>query len=152
MKVLAFDLGTKCGWAAGPTESGTFDFKRKRFEGGGMIFVRFRAAVRELLDTVKPGTVYYEEVRRHLGTDAAHLYGGFQAILTEECEARSIPYAGVPVQTIKKHATGKGNADKAAMLAAAKARGWAVEDDNHADALWLLDYVNSTIALADSGA
>ena len=40
--------------------------------------------------------------------------------------------------TIKKHATGKGNAGKAAMIAAARARGFAPQDDNEADALALL--------------
>ena len=36
--------------------------------------------------------VYFEEVRRHIGTDAAHVFGGFLATLTAWCEAHSIPY------------------------------------------------------------
>ena len=44
----------------------------------------------------------------------------------------------MPVGTIKKHATGKGNADKAAMVAAMHALGHAPADDNEADALALL--------------
>jgi Holliday junction resolvasome RuvABC endonuclease subunit len=47
-------------------------------------------------------------------------------------------YQGVPVGTIKRYATGKGNADKAAMVAAMRARGFAPVDDNEADALALL--------------
>jgi Holliday junction resolvasome RuvABC endonuclease subunit len=84
--------------------------------------------------------VYFEEVRRHLGVDAAHAYGGFMAHLTAWCEHHQIPYQGVPVGTIKKHATGKGNAGKDEMIAAAKARGNAPVDDNEADALALLHY------------
>ena len=87
-----------------------------------------------------PSAVYFEEVRRHAGTDAAHVYGGLLGTLTAWCERRSIPYAGIPVGTIKRHATGKGNASKEAMIAAAKARGFSPADDNEADALAILDY------------
>jgi Holliday junction resolvasome RuvABC endonuclease subunit len=76
-----------------------------------------------------------------VGTDAAHVYGGLLAHLTAWCEAQVIPYQGVPVGTIKKHATGKGNADKAAMMAAMHTRGHSPSDDNEADALSLLHYV-----------
>ena len=79
-------------------------------------------------------------MRKHAGVDAAHAYGGFMAHLTAWCEHHQIPYQGVPVGTIKKHATGKGNASKAEMIAAAKARGHDPVDDNHADALALLDW------------
>jgi hypothetical protein len=47
-------------------------------------------------------------------------------------------YQGVPVGTIKRHVTGRGNADKAAMIAAVRARGFKPADDNEADALALL--------------
>jgi hypothetical protein len=82
--------------------------------------------------------IVYEQVRRHAGTDASHAYGGWLAILSAWCEQKSIAYEGVPVGTIKRYATGKGNADKAAMIAAMRARGFAPTDDNEADALALL--------------
>lgn len=85
--------------------------------------------------------VYFEEVRSHKGTDAAHKYGGFVAILEEFCEHHQIPYLGVPVGTIKKHITGKGNATKYAVIDAIKAKGFTPVDDNEADSLALLDYV-----------
>jgi Holliday junction resolvasome RuvABC endonuclease subunit len=88
--------------------------------------------------------VYFEEVRRHVGVDAAHAYGGFLAHLTAWCEHHQIPYQGVPVGTIKKHATGKGNADKAAMMAAVRAKGFLPADDNEADALALLLWAMAT--------
>ena len=71
-------------------------------------------------------------------SDAAHLYGGFLAHLSAWCEEHAIAYQGVPVGTIKRYATGKGNADKAAMVSAMRARGFAPADDNEADALALL--------------
>ena len=47
---------------------------------------------------------------------------------------------GVPVGTIKKHATGKGNAGKEAMIEAMQLLGHPVTDDNEADALALLHW------------
>ena len=82
--------------------------------------------------------VYFEEVRRHLGTDASHIYGGFLAGLTAWCEQQGIAYQGVPVGTIKRFATGRGNADKQAMIAAIRERGFEPADDNEADAIAIL--------------
>ena len=76
--------------------------------------------------------------RRPAGTDAAHIYGGFLAHLTAWCEERELPYEGVPVATIKRFATGKGNASKEAVIDAIKARGFQPADDNEADALAIL--------------
>ena len=104
-----------------------------------MRFLRFTRWLDELQSLTGPfALINFEEVRRHVGTDAAHVYGGLMATLTAWCELRGIPYRGVPVGTIKKHATGKGNAGKPEMIAAAKARGLSPADDNEADALALL--------------
>lgn len=46
----------------------------------------------------------------------------------------------VGVGTIKKHWTGRGNADKGAMQAEARRRGYRPESDNDADALAILDW------------
>lgn len=144
--IIALDLGTKCGWAirqGGVTTSGSQPFTPQRFEGGGMRFLRFKRWLQEIAGTGTVSAIYFEEVRRHMGVDAAHCYGGFMAHLTAWCEAQDpkIPYQGIPVGTIKKHYTGKGNADKPTMIAQARRRGHAPADDNEADALALLDYV-----------
>lgn len=147
MRILAIDPGTACGWAvrhsAQTVDSGVWDLTAKRHEGGGMRFLRCRHAFREALLAFRPDVVAYEEVRRHMGVDAAHVYGGIIAIIASECEAQSppIPYRGVPVGTVKKHATGKGNADKDAMIAAARKRwvGFNPKDDNEADARWIAE-------------
>jgi Holliday junction resolvasome RuvABC endonuclease subunit len=140
---LALDLGTTTGWAMqladGAIVSGTVSFRPGRYEGGGMRFLRFRSWLEEMLRSA-PGlaTVHFEEVRRHVGTDAAHIYGGFLAHLTAWCEMKLIPYQGVSVGAIKRHATGKGNADKQAVIAAIKSRGFTPADDNEADAIAIL--------------
>lgn len=147
--ILSLDLGTTTGWAMrtadGNTVSGTHSFEPGRFEGGGMRYMRFRGWLTEVQATADSiSAVYFEEVRRHAGVDAAHAYGGFLATLTAWCEHHQIPYSGVPVATIKKHATGKGNADKPAMVAAIRAFGFHPADDNEADALVLLSWALAT--------
>jgi hypothetical protein len=141
--ILALDLGSTTGWAMrladGAVVSGTMEFRSGRYEGGGMRFLRFRT----WLDHLEVGAkaidlIHFEEVRRHAGTDAAHIYGGFLAHLAAWCELKHIPYQGVPVGTIKRHATGKGNAGKDAVIAAMRVRGFNPEDDNEADALAIL--------------
>ena len=144
--ILCLDLGSKTGWAMkqsdGQITSGTIEFKPGRFEGGGMPFLRFKSWLDEVQQFSGPiQRIHFEEVRRHLGTTAAHAYGGFLACLTSWCEKREIPYQGIPVGTIKKHATGKGNAGKEAVIQAMKALGHDPADDNEADALAILHLV-----------
>lgn len=147
--ILALDLGTHTGWALqhpdGAITSGTEQFRPQRFEGGGMRFLRFKRWLNELLTaTDHINAVFFEEVRRHAGVDAAHAYGGFMGLLTAWCEHHNIPYQGVPVGTIKKHATGKGNAGKDEMVSSVRRRGHDPVDDNEADALALLHWAVET--------
>ncbi len=141
--ILALDLGTTTGWAlrdhTGHITSGAVCFRPQRFEGGGMRFLRFKRWLTEIKQSCGGiDCLHFEEVRRHVSTDAAHAYGGFLATLTAWCEHHGIPYQGVPVGTIKKHTTGKGNASKDEMVASVRARGHQPGDDNEADALALL--------------
>jgi Holliday junction resolvasome RuvABC endonuclease subunit len=146
---LAIDLGTTTGWALRPRDGqiahGFVSFRPQRFEGGGMRYLRFKRWLTELKAmTADIDAVYFEEVRRHAGVDAAHVYGGLMATLTTWCEHHEIPYQGVPVGTIKKHATGRGNASKDEMISAMRSRGHPVSDDNEADALALLHWAIET--------
>jgi len=140
--ILALDLGTITGWAMlsdGAITSGTASFRPSRYDGGGMRYLRFRGWLEDIrLCAGGIEAVHFEEVRRHAGVDAVHIYGGFLATLTGWCEHRVIPYQGVPVGTIKKFISGKGNADKDAVIAAVRARGFNPADDNEADAIAIL--------------
>jgi hypothetical protein len=141
--ILALDLGTTTGWALrsqdGLITSGTVSLRPGRFDGGGMRYLRFANWLAELERLSGPiSAIWFEEVRRHAGTDAAHVYGGLMATLTAWGEMRCVPYQGVAVGTIKRHATGKGNASKQDMVAAARARGFSPADDNEADAIAIL--------------
>ncbi len=141
--IIALDLGTTTGWVirgfGGLITSGTVSFKPGRYDGGGMRYLRFTNWLSEIDRLSGPiEAIYFEEVRRHAGTDAAHVYGGLMATLETWAELRGVPYQGVPVGTIKKHATGHGNASKLAMIDAARVRGFSPTDDNEADAIAIL--------------
>ncbi|MBU9579593.1 hypothetical protein KTE26_14255 [Ralstonia mannitolilytica] len=144
--VLALDLGTQCGWAVatrdGKFSSGSDRFDPKRCGGPGKRWLSFRefltARAREAGGIQ---AVYYEDVKQPFASNlAARAYCGLLAILELWCAANNIPLYGVGVGTIKKHATGRGNAKKPDMIAAARALGVRVVDDNQADAVALLAY------------
>lgn len=142
--ILALDLGTTTGWALqtqyGEIVSGSKSFKPHMRSSG----YRFNLFLKWLNETkTEHGpiiAVHFEQVRRHAGTKAAHIYGAFWGLLDAWCDSHLIPCHGTDVGTIKKHATGSGRADKAAMIEAARAKGFKPVDDNQADSLALLDY------------
>lgn len=74
------------------------------------------------------------------------LVGGLHKV----CEDHGIPYVSRAVPAIKLHATGRGDADKADMIAAAKAR-WGIDADEHAcDAAWTADCALKQVLLNPS--
>ena len=147
--ILALDLGTTTGWALrdadGLITSGTLSLRPGRYDGGGMRYLRFANWLAEIDRLTGPmAAIWFEEVRRHAGTDAAHVYGGLMATLTAWAEQHGVPYQGVPVGTIKRHVTAKGNAGKEAVLAAVRARGFSPAGDNEADAIAILLWAMET--------
>ena len=140
MNILALDLGTKCGWALDHTlKNGTWNLSVRHGESPGIRYIRFEKFLREVL-SVGIDLVAYELVHRHEGTQAAHVYGGLLAVLQSICDQEGVEYQGFGVADIKRHATGKGNANKEMMVKAARESypSATIEDDNQADALHLL--------------
>ncbi|MGE0039156.1 MAG: crossover junction endodeoxyribonuclease RuvC [Xanthobacteraceae bacterium] len=147
--MLALDLGTTTGWAmrlpGGTIESGTVSFRPSRYDGGGIRYLRFRNWLEGIVaDSGGVHFIPYEEIRRHVSTDSSHVYGGLLATLTAWCEERGIAYQGVPVGTVKRFIAGKGNADKQAVIAAVRERGFSPTDDNEADAIAILLWATET--------
>jgi len=145
--VIALDLGTKTGYAhnlydAQSLESGSLNFANKqRRESRSMTGVRLREWLTTLLRETSAKIVVYEEVRRHIGVDAAHHHGMMLAAMMEACDAVDVPFVSVPVAKIKQFATGKGNAKKHAMMEACFDNYQRiVKDDNEADAVHLFHY------------
>lgn len=148
MTVAAFDLGTSCGWAirraGGAIESGSASFAPAH-ERDGARFLKFRAfltAMKARLDAAGEalGLVLYERVDFLVPGQvyAAHVWGGNWAILTAWCEYHGVAYRGVAVTTVKKAVAGSGRADKRAVQAALKARGFHPATSDEADALAVL--------------
>jgi Holliday junction resolvasome RuvABC endonuclease subunit len=143
MNILAIDIGTTTGWARssrdGSIASGSESFAVRRMEMAGQRWLKFRAFLAEQrLQAGEIHAVYYEDVKNHAGTLAAHIYGGFLACLEMWCAANNVPLRPVGVGQVKKHWTGAGNADKLAMVEAARAKGFRPKDNNEADALAIL--------------
>ncbi len=139
--ILAIDLGTKTGWALskeGEITSGSVSFEVTKFNGTGLRFISFRNWLFDMVKKHNVDVVVFEMVYRHLGTFAAHVYGGFLSQLQVVCEELNIPYQGYGVKEIKKHMTGNGNATKDDMIRATEALGFRPIDDNEADGIAIL--------------
>lgn len=152
MNILALDLGTKCGFACSCGASGVWCLKPKATESIGQRYLRFKEHLEAHAMFCDFGHIFYEEVHAHMAVDAAHVFGGLQAILQTYCLEHKVEYRGIGVKTIKKYATGNGNADKKKMISMAiiKFKSINVIDDNHADALWLLDLATNQAGLTKS--
>lgn len=151
MNILAIDLGTKSGYAHTLGQSGIWNLKPLSCQSAGQLYVNLLLKLDDLVTITPTDVVVYEEVKAHRAVDAAHVFGGLEATLQAFCINNNIQYRGVAVSTIQKHATGRGMAPKgqkkklmkdAAIL---KFKGTNVIDDNHADALWLLDYATKKL-------
>ena len=152
MNVIFFDLATATGWASyyhGTTESGVEKFTLRPGESPGMRFLRFNRWLSEvLLDGMGENpcydlVVYEKPLARQSSSAAAAIAYGFATRVQEFCARRDIEHSVVPAGTLKKHATGKGNASKAMMMAAAQALfpDQDVTDENQGDALCGLHFV-----------
>ena len=144
-KILAIDSGTLTGWATNtePITSGVQDFSLKRGESPGMRFLMFQKWFIQMLETIKPDLVIYERAH-HRGGAPTEVGVGLTTHLQSACTAMDVEYAAVHSKTLKKYATGKGNASKDSMMEAATEKGWTFQDNNECDAQWLLDYAINT--------
>lgn len=178
MTVLALDLGTKTGYAHNldgddaPIVSGCNNHKPPKDESGfGYRFQGFRDNLHNWNEEVnyELDTIVYEKVdlRFGVGTQAAHVYGGFEATLKVFCLDNEIELVPVPVPTLKKYARENHNPDtvkivrdnyrtdgkpftetdrklllrkEKLMALATDIVGEIITDDNQADAICLLDY------------
>jgi len=144
MRILALDCGTSTGWAVirpgmEKPESGSERFDIQRGESPGMRFIRFRSFLDDLR-SFQPELYVFEQAH-HRGGYATQLCVGMTTRVIEEAARHKAQHVAVHSGTLKKWATGKGNSDKQAMIAAATQRwGFVPWNDDEADALLLLAY------------
>lgn len=131
-KILALDLGTRCGYAVlqgrHRVDSGRWSLlSSRKGRHRAERWLNFRARVRSLVVEVRPDVIAYERVRRHVGTSAAHVYGGWLASIEEldlewSTAGVSIEIMAIEVGTWKKAAVGNGSATKIEVAKAMRRR------------------------------
>lgn len=141
--VLGIDPGRRrCGWsvlADGQHESGVWHLPKAEPGKPGLPYAALRAHVSGTIEAFAVRMVAVEDVKWHSGTGAAHVYGGLVAVIGMVALEYGLWVEGVPVSHVKKAATGKGNAKKAEIVAAARER-WGVEiTDDEADARFVAE-------------
>lgn len=160
--VLGLDVATRTGWAINGPMSGVpivGTFKAPRPEGDkaegfdlGPVFLAFRRWLDGMIVIHKPDTVAFEAPLNivHGGSakvltnqNTIRLLFGFAALVEMCASEHGVPTYEANVGTIKRHFAGHGRADKAAMMARCRMLGWAVADDNQADAAALWAYVSA---------
>ena len=142
--VLSLDLATKTGWALFDQQRITFgstDFSLKRGESPGMRFLRCRAWLRDM-KKLNPNIelIAYEQPHQRGGHPTQVAMGLMSEVLAFAARA-NIETTAVHSMTLKKWATGKGNASKKEMIKEVKSRGYDVTTDDEADAVLMLQYV-----------
>lgn len=144
MKILALDFATRTGWAGGGI-SGVQRFDLRRGESPGMRFLRFRAWLAEICRLIEPEVIAYEQPH-HRGGAATEVAYGFLTEVKTMSAAKGIELMPVHSSTLKKWATGKGNAGKGEMVFEAKRRGYNPQDDNEADACLIYEYAQEELS------
>jgi Holliday junction resolvasome RuvABC endonuclease subunit len=151
LKILAIDLGSKTGWASitnGIVTHGLITLirrtgrKTKPDDHPGTKYNLFRKWLASTVILEKPDLIVYEKVMGHSqSTYAQMLNYGMRGILLAIADNKDIPVLSITQTELKKFATGKGNANKDDMMAAA-AKKWpseAFESDDVVDARYLLE-------------
>lgn len=131
-KILGLDLSlTATGYAYNEEVVGVFRSKAK----GARRLAELQDAVRELAYEVD---IVVLEGYSYASTNQGHQIGELGGVIRLALWRHRVPYVEVPPAKLKKFATGKGNADKDAVLAAAIRRFGFEGDDNNAADAWIL--------------
>lgn len=137
--VLGLDLSlTATGWAVWRPD-GTYDVGRFGAPSGPPLGARLESYLSEFLAVLDKGAdlVVVEDLPRTVrygGVEGGHVH----AVTRLELWRRGLPVLLLPPASLKKFATGKGDAGKDLMLVEAVRRlGYEGSDHNEADALWL---------------
>lgn len=148
MKILALDMATLTGWAINFKKGGSgvmkFDVPRGASPG-----TRYLRMTKWLVKTIQENDIdlVVYELPHQRGGAATEIALGFAATVQQVCAYLLIEHYAVRADAIKIFATGKGNASKEEMvLQSASKLGIVPEDDNHADALWILSWAEDYFA------
>lgn len=138
--VLGLDLGTNCGYTYCHVNEGDlivpeklnmcigqWDLSAGPYDSGALRFVRLR----QFLSVLKPDFLAFEDVRytpsekltkfnMHSiiarAATSCEFFGALKATVCTWAEENGVPCGSFPIGTIKRRATGKGNANKSDMI------------------------------------
>ena len=149
MRILALDPATRTGWCVMDGSfiaSGTWDLSVRRDESSGMRLIRLRTKLNEIHKETNVDLLVYEASRNLRHGNPIRVAAELQGVIQVWAIDNQIEFKGYSPSEIKKHATGKGNCDKNAMMVAAFNRwpdvhptGPADWPSDEADARWLAD-------------
>ena len=143
MNILALDLATTVGWASSDGSSGMQNFKPRRGDSPGMRYLNLRAWLSRMHEITPFGLIAYEQAH-HRGGYATEVLIGLATTVQAWAAEHGVETTSRRSGEIKMHALGTAKGTKLAMmLACEKKFGIEPRDDNHADAIWLLDLVRS---------
>lgn len=142
MNILALDVATHTGWCT-RTTSGVWDLSPKRDQSMSMRLIKLKAFLREIVAMESIDMIAFERGQgQH--QSAVIIQAELHGVLKLFCEENNIAYKAYSPSEIKKHATGKGVANKDAMVKAAQEKyGYAGKDDNEADAIHIYKLAES---------
>ena len=142
MLVLGLDTASKTGWSLYDSdlkrilESGVQDFTKRRGESNGLMFLKFRRWLDDMIQMNPEIALVAYEQAHHRGGAATEICVNLVGRAQEVAAQYGILTAPVQTTTLKKFATGHGNVDKVMMIeAAGKVLGRDPIDDNEADAV-----------------
>jgi crossover junction endodeoxyribonuclease RuvC len=145
MIVLAIDPGSRCGWAlhdgARVAASGVWNLAPLRGDSPGMRYLKLRSRLTDVKDRWPELELVAVEQAHHRGGAATEYAIGIVTHVQSWCAETGVEHCTVHASAVKRAATGRGNADKDAMVAAAIARwpGWEPETDDEADARFIAE-------------
>ena len=139
IKILALDPATHCGYAINRELYGVWNLTAKRDESAGMRLIRLRSKLMEIIPSEHINLVVFERPGGRFKASII-VQSEIQGQIKTVCEDFNVAYRAYSSKEIKKFATGKGNCGKPAMIKAAQDKlGYPGDNDNEADALWILD-------------
>lgn len=146
MKILALDLARKVGWASNYAGFGMTEFSAKNFKKRGEVFSAFDEWLIGWIATNGRPDLIAIEKPHFRGNDPTRMAVGLASMVERVASDLGIKFDDeTHTMTLKKWATGSGNAEKPDMIAAAEKLGCHTKDDNIADAFLVMKRTESMI-------
>ena len=140
--IVALDIATKCGWAVSTGRSGVEDFSS--YDDYGEMAIRFE---RWIKCEFHAATQFVME-RPHGFGSRVYTVNGLLFIAHKVAREMGVPRTEVNASSWRKEVLGSGRAKKVDAIKWCQDQGIKVIDDNHAEALCILEWAKRSLAAA----